>query len=558
MIFSKVRKYQLLFLVFILVALTLPTFWRMLKPGLFSMQDWHIFRLFEYNKCIMDGQIPCRWAPDVAFEYGEPVFNFYGQFIYTVGEVFKFLGFSLIDSLKGVFIVSLVTSALSMFVLGKQLWKNNWAALVSAVVYTYAPYRAVDIFVRGALPEAFAFVFIPLVIYFFNEYVLLKKTISLLFFSLSFALLVLTHNLSAFMFMPFFTVWAVYYLWLNKAWGTIPKFLLAGLLSAGLASFYLWPVIFESQYVTLETMTEGFFYYVANFATVNQLLISRFWGYGSSVWGANGMSLSVGQLQWVLPLLILLFIFIRRSWKANSHFLVLFVLGWIALFFTHNKSTFIWQAIAPMKYIQFPWRFLEFAVFTFSLSAGTSVLFFKSKLQQGMVAVLIIVTAIALNAGFFHEDIWYNVTDAQEFSGNMYNQEMIAASIHDYWPVFGKNTPAKKSDHNLVFKEGSGSAQLLNRNSDSAAYEVNVVSKTATVEAPIAYFPGWTTFFGDQAIKTYPSGELGLITFQLPAGPQKINIKFENTPVREAGNIISLVSLIGFAGLLVLVKMKKL
>src|SRR5258708_34907123 len=143
---GRVKKFFLL----LIIVLAIPTFLQMLRPGIFSMQDFHYFRLLEFSKCVQDLQIPCRWAVDSGAGFGEPLFNFYGQFPYWAGEVFHLLTFSKIDSLKILFILSFVLSGIGMFFLSRKIWKNDLSALVSSIIYLYAPYRAVDVWVRAA------------------------------------------------------------------------------------------------------------------------------------------------------------------------------------------------------------------------------------------------------------------------------------------------------------------------------------------------------------------------------------------------------------------------
>src|SRR5258708_28332007 len=139
----------------IIFLLSIPTFAKMVRPGIYSMQDFHYFRLFEFDKCIKALQIPCRWAPDAGLSYGEPLFNFYTQVPYAVGEIIHLIGFQLVDSLKITFILSLILSGISMFFLSRQIWKSELGGFFSALFYIYAPYRAVDVWVRLALPEPF-------------------------------------------------------------------------------------------------------------------------------------------------------------------------------------------------------------------------------------------------------------------------------------------------------------------------------------------------------------------------------------------------------------------
>ncbi len=242
------KRYLILLLIFLFV-LTVPTFFRMLRFGVYTMHDFHLFRQFEFHKCIADFQIPCRWAPDSGFEYGEPLFNFYGQLSYVFGEPPHLAGLSILNSVKIAFIFSLVASAFSMFLLAKQLWGSNFAALISSILYVFAPYRAVDVWVRGALPEALAFVFFPLIFYFFNKYLDTEKIRDLLLFSLFTAGLVILHNLSFLMFLLPMGAWVIYSLTKNKKWYLLKNLIMAAILAFLISSFYLLPVLFEGKLI---------------------------------------------------------------------------------------------------------------------------------------------------------------------------------------------------------------------------------------------------------------------------------------------------------------------
>lgn len=528
----------------LLILLLIPTFWRMLRPGIFSMHDFHVFRLFEYDKCIADLKFPCRWAPDSAFEYGEPMFNFYAQLPYVFGELFRLVGFSVLDSIKALFICSLIFSGLGVFLLSKQIWKNNFAAMISALVYVYAPYRSVDVWVRGALPEALAFVFFPLITYFFNEYVIKRKVYWLLLFSLSLAGLVLTHNLSALMFTIFLSIWGSYLLTREKAWGLVPKFLLAGVLAFGISAFYILPVIFETNLISISKTTGGYYDFNNHFLTLNQLLISRFWGYGASLWGENdGLSLSVGQIQWILPLLIVPIILFKKFFRKYLHFFVLLGLGWFFLFLTHNKSVLIWSNIKPIAFIQFPWRFLGSAVFSFALAAGAISTFLSRKYYNFLAVLIVAGLLIGLNGPFFYEDIWFNITDREQFSGKKY-LEQTSSALFDFWPLTAKNVPNKFADSkDPSVLEGSGSAKLINKGSSDVEYSVDLKTDSALIQFPIVYFPGWVGYGDNRKLKLSPKGDLGLITAEVNRSTKLVKLDFQDTPIRKVSNYISLFSI---------------
>lgn len=269
----------------LLMVVALPSFYRMLRPGIYSTQDFHYFRLVEYGKCVRDLQIPCRWAPDAGFGYGEPIFNFYTQLPYALGEVFHLASFSEIDSFKILFILSLIGSAYTMFLLSKKLWKGTLPALISSAFYVYAPYRALDVWVRGALPEALSFVLFPLILLKIDDFIEKEKISDLLWFCLSLTLLVLTHNLSLVLFSPVLIIWIIYKIYLSKKWRLVTKILASFVLSGLLSAFYILPVIFESKFITLGTTTQGYFDFRGHFATLYQILFSVFGDMGGRFLG---------------------------------------------------------------------------------------------------------------------------------------------------------------------------------------------------------------------------------------------------------------------------------
>lgn len=525
----KIKAFLVLIAIF-----SIPTFIRLARPGIHTTQDFHFFRLVEFDKCLRDLQIPCRWAPDAGYGYGEPLFNFYGQAPYVFAEVFHLAGISKIDSLKIVFGISLVGSALAMFIFARRLWKSNLAGFISSMVYLYAPYRAVDVWVRGALPEALAFILFPLTLYFLDRYIDEEKARDVLSFSLLLALLVVTHNLSAVMFLPVIIAWVAYKIVRLRKTKVLLNIFLAGLLSLLLASFYLLPVIFESSFVTLEATTKGYFDFRGHFVGLRQLLNSRYWGYGASVFGTqDGLNLSVGHVQWVAPLIVIGVILWKRRLEKYLPALVLVILGWLALFMAHSKSIFIWEAMDFMKFIQFPWRFLGIAVFCFSLAAG---LIAKLSGKTGKVAgMTVVLAAILLNVGFFREDIWLGVRD-KDLTGGQTWIDQTAASVRDFWPDFGAEFPREYAPDAF---EGT---ELIREGSDYAIYRVG--EDTDEVSFPINYFPGWTAYENGRRLEVLPNDN-GLITIPDAKDLNIVFLKFENTDVRTLGNLVS------FAGVLI-------
>jgi uncharacterized membrane protein len=496
--------------ILVITLLLIPAFGLMLRPGIYTMHDFHVFRQQQFEKCLIQTKnFPCRWSPDAGLGYGEPVFNFYGQFPYWIGEVFRIMRLSVLDSVKANFILSIIASSIAMYFLARKFWSNT-GALVSALFYAYAPYRAVDIWVRGALPESLAFVFFPLILLFIKEFIETNKNKYLFWLILSITGLTLTHNLSLFIFAPFAIVWALFWWWQsNRSIHKIYDLTSAGLVSALLSAFYLLPVLFESSLVTLNQTTSGYYDFHIHYATLKQLFLSTFWGFGGSTWGSNDtMSFAVGHMHWILAGVLVVFILIKNR---NKEILFFISLGLFAIFLTHGKSDLIWNLVKPMAYIQFPWRFLTMSTLFLSLAAGAVI-----KFLPRIITPLLLCLLLLLNTNIFRPDIWRNITDTEQFSGKLWDEQRSSA-LSDFWPK---------------------SAKLPN------AFAPATPETMLTTRYPIVNFPGWVARVDGQKINVFPSGDLGLVTVQVPQG-KSVALSFEDTPVRRIGNITSLITLLG-------------
>jgi len=519
--------------ILLVLFLSLPAFSLLARFGIHSMHDFHPFRQYEYNLCLAAKIFPCRWAPDAGMGFGEPVFNYYSHFPYWAGGLLWLLNISILNSVKISLSLSLSLSAVFMYLLARRYW-GNLGGVVSALFYVYAPYRAVDVWVRGALPEAWAFVFYPLILLLGSRYLEKPKTNRLLFLSLSVSGLIITHNLSALMFLPFAVV-----LGLIKNYRRIGGLIVAGVLALLLSAFYLLPVYFEQKLVRLSEFTADLYQYQLHYTNLRQLFISRFWGYGSSVWGPNdNMSFSLGHLHWIIPLIILINLLIQRKNKKFINIFCFYLLGLFAAFMTHGKSEFIWKLFPPLSYLQFPWRFLSVAVFFFSLSCGAVN---QLKLSKTIFTALII-SLLLININFFRPDIWISQSDQEYFSGDFWNVQR-SASLLDYWPAAAGDLPNKFAPREPHFYIGSGEILDYSR----TPHRITALTSTAldsVIVFPVVYFPGWTARVNSRLTPIIKDPENGAISLRVSPGQSHISLIFTNSPARWWGNLISLLALV--------------
>jgi len=548
-------------LLILLFLISIFTFYRLCRPGYFSMMDdMHVFRLQQFDQCLKDGQIPCRFIQDGGMGYGYPLFNYYSPLAYGIAEVFHLTGLSLINSLKITFALCHLIGVFGMFFFASLFW-GNLGGFISAVIFLLAPYQATDSWVRGAIAESLAINLIPWVFYFLTKFINSQKNrnwkleIGNWGLIISLTALLLSHNLTSFAITPVLIIYSVFLLLKNKSFNfkSILNLVIPVLFSLGLSAFFILPALLEKNLITVNTMTQDYFQYIIHFATLNQLFISRFWGFGASLWGPiDDMAFSVGLIQWLLPLISIIFLTIKTFQKKTSLSrevvrnigpVGLFI--FISLFFiflTHNKSTFIWKLLPFMAYYQFPWRFLSIAIFASSFVAGSIILLINKKKLQILAVIIISITTIFLNFSYFKEDIWYsNLTDNQELSADRILAQS-GAGLKDYWPKYGQNFPtafapneptaSKNIVINYYVKKSNKVILTVFANSDSK------------ITLPLVYFPNWQLYIDNQKSNFEINEDLGLIEFNIPSGNHSIVLKLNNTPIRTIANSISLISFI--------------
>lgn len=542
-----------LFLPILLVVLTIPLFILLVRPGFFPMQDdLQAFRVQQLVKCLQDFQIPCRWIPDMGYQYGYPQFNFYPPSIFYVGGLLNLIGVQVIDTVKILFILGFILSALSMFLFLKELL-GKWPAFVGAMLYSIVPFKAAEVYVRGSLSEFFSFVFFPLIFWASLQLIKSGKAKYISYLALSIGLLLTTHNLMSFIFLPIYGIWAFSLIVIYKKWTSLTKIILGTLLGLGIGAFFTLPVIFENKFAHIETLTSGYFDYRQHFVDLKQLFLSNHFGYGSSYLGPNDdLSLSVGIVQWIMAIMavILSLIFFKKDKTVACLTFILAAVCLAVIFLMHQKSSFIWERIPLFSLLQFPWRFLSDSTFLLSVLGATSIYIIgilNKKIAIG-VGLIAIVTLFVLHGSFFKPKDWFGISDVDKFTGQSWEKQ-LTISIFDYLPIFAKLPPNKKAPELPETLGGEVSFINYKKGSNFQQGEIEV-KKPATLRLPLFDFPGMEVKVDNKKVSHYHddcTGQeycLGLITFRVEEGRHKIKAQLKDTPIRAVSNIISLVSIL--------------
>jgi hypothetical protein len=531
------------------LALTASLLWPFFVSDTFTYHDdVQIIRLHQMHECIKDLQLPCRWVPDLGGGYGYPLFNYYGPLPYYFGEVIYLITGSLLVSVKVMFIFSFLGSFVFMYLCARKIWGELGGSL-SAIFYSLAPYHAVDLYVRGAMGELWALMFFPALLWSVARLKENKSNLNLVINSLVLAALITSHNLSAMIFMPVYMIFILIYYLSNKDLVFIKRLAVSTIVGFLLAAFYFLPALFEQKLVHVETTTYGYFSYTEHFKGFRKLFLDTTWGWGASVREVpggerDGMSFQIGLihlLAW-LGALPVAYYFWKQKKRLLLGIFVLLTLGMVgSILMIHPRSVFIWDLVGPLKFLQFPWRFLMLVTFFLSLSVGAITLLHTSSAIKKTLWIALVLVVVGYNFNYFRPEKFISTTEVELLTGMQWERQ-IKRSIFDYLPKSAKFPP--RDLVTVDYQVLSGTAEVVEyaKISDQITMIVKV-QDPAKLQLSQYYFPEWRIFVDDKPVEITSQNDLGLMEFNLPAGEHRVYAKLFDTPIRLLGNYLTLIGL---------------
>jgi hypothetical protein len=484
--------------------------------------EYHIIRFMEFFKMLENGVFFPRWAPTLNSGFGLPIFLFHYPFPNYIGSMFHALGFEFVDSFKLTLFGGYALAGAFCFIFLSKLW-NKKAALIGAIASLTVPYWFVDIYVRGSVGEvwACAWMFGALCSIAWGK----PKALSV-----AVALLVLSHNIQAMVFLPFI---------LAFGWQYERKYILFVFLGLILSSYFWIPALFERSYVVGLNIVNP----LEHFASVFELLVPR-WGTqfsGQSI-VANKMSFQIGviPLLWLGMASVLFFKLKPKRGRFIASLLALWTL--VAIYLMLPDSSFIWTTVPGISYIQYPWRLLSIFIPVVAI-AGAYV---ASRL--GKISIVLAIFSVVLVYGYTRPAMYERRDDAYYMSRDNFTDG--TSSMGNTFSTIWTPWKQERAQSLVELTTGKGTVLVTEDKPLMIRFQANL-EESSEVQINRLYFPGWNIYEDGKPFPIEYASD-GVMNMSLSGGTHTLEARFEETPVRKVSNLLSIGGLLWLLGSFIL------
>jgi len=539
-------------LIFIIgLVICLPALWPLTKPTFFHLHDFtHVARLVELDRALNDGHFPVRWSRNLGYGYGLPQFNFYGPLPYYIADIYYRIGFDPVTSIKLLIATNFIVSFMALYYLAATFFGPS-GGLISATLFTFAPYRAVNAYVRGPLGELTAITFITLTLWFSYAFIKTKKSRYLGLMALSWGAIIVSHNITGMISFPFIVLWMLMWLILEKtSW---KNWLMTGMgmiVGLGSSAFYAMPAFMEKGYTQVDKLTQEFSDYHHHFLYLRQFIVSK-WGYGGSIFGLyDDVSFEIGRLHLILVIAALMyFLFRYHKERRKQRWLMTYaVLGTgAAVLLSTFKTQFIWENIPFMAYIQFPWRFLSIIMILTSLMGGAAGLWLTSfwKSQTSIKTILILFLIIWFYLPIFKPEKHLDTNEGLYYTDAGRIQREMSGIIPDFIPKIEAKLPLVPPNNRFEISPATTAYKAEVDRTHEFLLKIEP-RQASNLLVNIFYFPGWKLYLNGREIIPQVDPLLGTMSVVIPESSGEVFVSgfFSETPIRKIGNTISLMGIL--------------
>jgi hypothetical protein len=349
-------------------------------PGMPRVHDlMHFWGIWAYGRCVQEGALYPLWMPYLGT--GIPLFQFYGPLNFLLALPGILFGLTPVGAWKFELFTGHVVSALSIFAAARLIGLRRRAALFAAVALACAPWRLCVFNYRGALGEANAFLFMPLVIGAALRMLVTPSILTGTVLVLSVSALILTHTLSLFTvlltLLPVLIVWELIHNRPDRL-RRIVRFGVPWLLAAGLTAAWWVPVLIETPQTSIKETTADNADYAYSDQGVSPLKL-----FERRLWDRQRVSIPASarqqngyegqQMPFYTGAGLMLLGLSAWSWSGSKKSGALALGALAGLLLSTSLLSNLETLLPVLSPLRFPWRFLSPATVFAALALGVAL-----------------------------------------------------------------------------------------------------------------------------------------------------------------------------------------
>ncbi len=500
----------------------------------------HMSNIAQYYSALKDGDFPVRWLGAMA-NYGMPMALFSQQTVAYLGAIFMFITNNVLLSYNLILVLSSYFSCIAIYLFLRE-YVDKWSALIGAILFCFAPYRIINVYIRGAAPEFMANTFLPLILLAIKKWIIDRKFSYYYLFIVSLSLLFLTHPISIISFSIIISCYYLYSLWTKKnKIKTILFTVFGGALALGIDSFYLIPLLKEFKYLYYGLSSSVFLQ--NSYLGLSNIISPRWYYFFETDVTRRGNYLHLGNIELfilILGISSLLYGYIKKKAVSTLLFVNAVALGLYIIFVT-KIGTPIFNIIKPLGNVQHQWRLLSGIQFIPPIICAI-LLNTVHKKYQLILGLLVIFFIVVLRFPQLYGKNFQKVPNSLYYSSedNLYGQVM-----NTIWTGPTQSYPVKKEKGAII--EGQGAIIARQEHNSWRQYELDAQTELRMIDHTF-YFPGWKVYVDktETEVQFQDMNYRGVITYRVPPGKHTVLVRFGNTKIRLLSNVVSIVSIFIF------------
>ena len=514
----------------------------------------HFNQMRAFYRGLESGRLYPRWDDETHGGYGAPTLAFYPPVAYYGASLFYFLTRDWSKVWIGFYWLASFASAGAIFCYARRTMSRA-ASLMAAAVYVFAPYHLINQYQRGAMAEFLSFIWTPLVLLFAERLLADSSRRELLLsfagLSASFGAFLCSHPPTAYQFLlvlgPCFVVWAI---WMKRRRGLV---IIGCALCLGLmiAAAYFLPAVAEQSLVNYDDVERTWPYHASYVYDSAQKVYDHvrgsFFSRLDRIWAFNAISVSAGVLACLLSA--------KGAWRNRAGKNVcasrVWLWAWaglIACFLMTKYSEPIGRLIPKIETGVYSWRMMSLTSFAVAMLAGAcfevcSAAFRRKRLNHQalppeggatnlaplVTSLMILIAALAASAWYVAWPMWR----VQSFEPN---------PEHYNYATLPRGAPREAPPMDQA-RLASGNGRVTVEYWAPELRRLRVEApKPDQLQFRTSNFAGWTAII-DGGLTEIKEGAVKNIVIDAPEGEHTVTLELRSTPVRRAGNVITILSL---------------